>query len=190
MSIGIQVYLSAQSPSSPWEKKNREMVEKSGFFAQTFVNMILMKNATGCHLPPPCDRCSDAGAIFFDLFLSVIFLRLQDRHVMQNALNATMFPRKIQTGQPMNKSDLVKKLAQDCKMTKSAAEQALNSMIGTITNAVATGDKVALVGFGTFSVTERAAREGRNPQTGAVIPIAAGKAVKFKAGKTLSDAVK
>ena len=90
----------------------------------------------------------------------------------------------------MNKGDLVEKLAQDCKMTKMAAEQALNSVFKTITNAVATGDKVALIGFGTFSVSERAAREGRNPKTGEVIQIAAGKAVKFKAGKILAGAVK
>ena len=75
-------------------------------------------------------------------------------------------------------------------MTKTAAEQALNSVFKTITNAVATGDKVALVGFGTFSVSERAAREGRNPKTGEVIQIAASKAVKFKAGKLLAGAVK
>ena len=90
----------------------------------------------------------------------------------------------------MNKGDLIEKLAQDCKMTKTAAEQALNSVFKTITNAVATGDKVALVGFGTFSVSERAAREGRNPKTGEVIQIAASKAVKFKAGKLLAGAVK
>jgi DNA-binding protein HU-beta len=90
----------------------------------------------------------------------------------------------------MNKGDLVEIVAQDCNLSKAAAEQALSSVLGAITNAVATGDKVTLIGFGTFSVSERAAREGRNPKTGETIQIPAGKAVKFKAGKTLVDAVK
>ena len=90
----------------------------------------------------------------------------------------------------MTKGDLAEKVAQDCNLSKAAAEQALNSVLGTITNAVAAGDKVALIGFGTFSVSERAVREGRNPKTGEVIQIAAGKVVKFKAGKILADAVK
>jgi DNA-binding protein HU-beta len=90
----------------------------------------------------------------------------------------------------MNKGDLVEKVAQDCNISKAAAEQALNSVIGAITNAVATGDKVALIGFGTFSVSERAAREGRNPKNGETIQIPAGKVVRFKAGKKLAEAVK
>ena len=75
-------------------------------------------------------------------------------------------------------------------MSKAAADQALNSVLGAITDAVAAGDKVTLIGFGTFSVTDRAAREGRNPQTGKTIQIPAKKVVKFKAGKKLADAVK
>lgn len=90
----------------------------------------------------------------------------------------------------MNKGDLVERVAQDCNLTKAAAEQALASVLGAITNAMAAGDKVTLVGFGTFAVSERAAREGRNPQTGETIQIPAGKVVKFKAGKMLADAVK
>jgi DNA-binding protein HU-beta len=90
----------------------------------------------------------------------------------------------------MNKSDLTEKVAQDCNISKTAAEQALNSILGAITNAVATGDKVALIGFGTFSISNRAAREGRNPKTGETIQIPAGKVVKFKAGTKLADAVK
>ena len=66
----------------------------------------------------------------------------------------------------MNKSELIEKVAKDCNMSKAAADQALNSVLGAITGAVAEGDKVTLIGFGTFSVTKRAAREGRNPQTG------------------------
>ncbi len=89
----------------------------------------------------------------------------------------------------MNKGDLVGKLALECKMSKASAEQALNSVLGSITAAVATGDKVSLVGFGTFSVSKRAAREGRNPQNGKTIQIPAGKVVRFKAGKKLAENV-
>ena len=88
----------------------------------------------------------------------------------------------------MNKGDLVGKVAQDCNMSKAAAEQALNSVMDAISEAISAGDKVALVGFGTFSVAERAAREGRNPQTGKKIKIPAKKVVKFKAGSKLADA--
>ncbi len=89
----------------------------------------------------------------------------------------------------MNKGDLVNKIAEECEMSKAAADKAVNSMLKTITSAVSTGDKVALIGFGTFSVTNRAAREGRNPQTGKTMQIPAKKIVKFKAGKNLADAV-
>ncbi len=89
----------------------------------------------------------------------------------------------------MNKGDLVNKIAEECEMSKAAADKAVNSMLKTITSAVSTGDKVALIGFGTFSVTNRAAREGRNPQTGKTMRIPAKKIVKFKAGKNLADAV-
>jgi len=88
----------------------------------------------------------------------------------------------------MNKGDLIEKVATDCNISKAVADQALNSVLAAITGAVAKGDKVTLIGFGTFSVTERAAREGRNPQTGKTMQIAAKKIVKFKAGKKLSDA--
>lgn len=90
----------------------------------------------------------------------------------------------------MNKGDLVEKVAQDCGLSKAAAEQALNSVLNAISDAVAAGDKVTLIGFGTFSVSERAAREGRNPQTGKAIKIPAKKVVKFKAGSKLADAAK
>ena len=88
----------------------------------------------------------------------------------------------------MKKGDLIEKVAQDCDLNKAAAEKALNSVIEAILEAVSAGDKVTLAGFGTFSVTERAAREGRNPQTGKAIKIPAKKVVKFKAGSKLADA--
>ncbi len=90
----------------------------------------------------------------------------------------------------MNKGELVEKVAKDCGLGKTAAEQVLASVLGAITDAIGAGDKVALLGFGTFSVSERAAREGRNPQTGATMSIPAKKVVKFKAGTKLVDSVK
>ena len=88
----------------------------------------------------------------------------------------------------MNKGELIERVAKDCDMTKASVEQVVNSILGTITEAVAAADKVTLIGFGTFSVSARAAREGRNPQTGKTIKIPAKKAVKFKAGSKLVDA--
>jgi len=90
----------------------------------------------------------------------------------------------------MNKSDLISKMAGDAKVTKAQAQAALNSFIGATTTALKKGDKLILVGFGTFSVTKRAARTGRNPRTGKEIKIAAKKVVKFKAGADLSSKVK
>ena len=90
----------------------------------------------------------------------------------------------------MNKGDLIEKVAKECGLSKTASDQVLNSILNAITGAVTAGDKVALIGFGTFSVSARAAREGRNPQTGDTIQIPAKKIVKFKAGSKLSDAVK
>lgn len=75
-------------------------------------------------------------------------------------------------------------------MSKAVAEQALNSIMDAISEAVSAGDKVTLIGFGTFSVSERAAREGRNPLTGKAIKIPARKVVKFKPGSKLADAAK
>jgi len=88
----------------------------------------------------------------------------------------------------MNKKDLIEKVAKECNMTKTAADQALTTVLGAITDSVAKGDKVTLIGFGTFSVTKRSAREGRNPQTGETMQIPAKNVVKFKAGKKLVDA--
>jgi len=90
----------------------------------------------------------------------------------------------------MNKGDLVEKVAKECDLSKAAAEKALNSILDAISDAMATGDKVTLIGFGTFSVSKRAAREGRNPQTGETMKIPARKVVKFKAGSKLADAAK
>ena len=89
----------------------------------------------------------------------------------------------------MTKEELVSKAAQDAGITKTEADKALKSFTGSIESALKKGDKVSLVGFGTFSVAKRAAREGRNPATGKKITIAAANVCKFKPGKRLKDAV-
>jgi DNA-binding protein HU-beta len=94
----------------------------------------------------------------------------------------------------MNKKELVVKVAEamsteEKKVTQKAASEYVNAIIDVITEALVAGDEVSLTGFGKFSVTERAAREGRNPATGETIQIAASKSPKFKAAKALKDAV-
>ena len=89
----------------------------------------------------------------------------------------------------MTKEELIAKSAQDAGITKTQADKALKSVISSIERALAKGDKVSLVGFGTFSVSKRAARTGRNPATGATIQIPAANVPKFKAGKKLKGAV-
>jgi DNA-binding protein HU-beta len=89
----------------------------------------------------------------------------------------------------MTKADLIEKMADASGCTKACAGKALDGAIGAITKAVKRGDKVALIGFGTFSLSKRKARTGRNPQTGATIKIAAKKLPKFSAGKAFKDTV-
>nr|WP_275074562.1 HU family DNA-binding protein [Pseudoalteromonas ostreae] len=88
----------------------------------------------------------------------------------------------------VNKSQLIDQIAADADISKAAAGRALDSFIEAVSGALKDGDSVALVGFGTFSVRERAARSGRNPQTGEAIQIAAATIPAFKAGKALKDA--
>ena len=89
----------------------------------------------------------------------------------------------------MNKTELVAAMAEKAGLSKKDAEAALKAFTETVAEELKKGEKIALVGFGTFEVSERAAREGRNPQTGAAMTIAASKAPKFKAGKALKDAI-
>lgn len=88
----------------------------------------------------------------------------------------------------VNKSQLIEKIAAGADISKAAAGRALDSFTDAVTEELKSGEQVALVGFGTFSVRDRAARAGRNPQTGATIQIAAAKIPSFKAGKALKDA--
>ena len=90
----------------------------------------------------------------------------------------------------MNKGDLVGKIAKDAGLTKSQAEAAFNSIVTGVTVSLKKGQKVTIVGFGTFSVAKRKARKGRNPQTGAPIKIAAHKVPKFAPGSELKKAVR
>jgi DNA-binding protein HU-beta len=89
----------------------------------------------------------------------------------------------------MNKADLISQVAEKTEMTKKDAEKTVSALLATIEEALSKGEKVQLVGFGTFEIRERAARKGRNPQTGEEISIAAARVPVFKAGKALRDAV-
>ena len=90
----------------------------------------------------------------------------------------------------MNKSGLIAAISEKAELTKKDAEKALAAFIETVGDALKNGDKVQLVGFGTFEVRERAARQGKNPQTGETIDIAASKVPAFKAGQALKDSLK
>ena len=89
----------------------------------------------------------------------------------------------------MNKTELVAAIADKAGLTKKDAEEVVNAFTDTVTKALKKGDKVQLVGFGTFEVSKRGARTGRNPQTGETMKIAAAKAPKFKPGKAFKDAL-
>jgi DNA-binding protein HU-beta len=107
---------------------------------------------------------------------------LQDIHKHHSlSLNARIYN--------VNKGELIDLVAESADLSKAAATKAVEAVIDGITNTLKSGDTVTVVGFGTFSVTERAARTGRNPQTGETINIKASKTPKFKAGKALKDAV-
>lgn len=89
----------------------------------------------------------------------------------------------------MNKTELIAAVADNAELSKKDAERTLKAFVDVVTSELKKGEKVQLVGFGTFEVSERSAREGRNPQTGKTMKIEACKAPKFKAGKALKDAV-
>ena len=89
----------------------------------------------------------------------------------------------------MNRNELIAAMADQAEMTKKDAEKALKAFTDVVATELKKGERIQLVGFGTFEVTERAAREGRNPSTGAAMTIAASKSPKFKAGKALKDLI-
>ena len=90
----------------------------------------------------------------------------------------------------MNKADLINSIAKDTKVSKVSAARMIDSLLGHVTKALKKGERVTFVGFGTFSVSRRKARTGRNPQTGAPIRIPARKVARFKAGKDLEKKVR
>lgn len=90
----------------------------------------------------------------------------------------------------MNKTEFINAVAAKGEMEKKCAEKAVNAVFGAVEDALKAGEKIQLVGFGTFEVKERAAKQGRNPKTGEAMTIAASKVPSFKAGKALKDAVK
>ncbi|MFS1539758.1 MAG: HU family DNA-binding protein [Candidatus Phlomobacter fragariae] len=90
----------------------------------------------------------------------------------------------------MNKTELINKMSEKSGLTKKDSEKAVNTLIKTVIEALKSGNDVQLVGFGSFQVKQRAAREGRNPQTGETLEIAAANVPSFKAGKTLKEAVR
>ena len=90
----------------------------------------------------------------------------------------------------MNKTELITAVAQEAEMTKKDAEKAVKAVIDVVSGALAKGEKVQLIGFGTFEVRARAAKQGRNPKTGEAMTIAASKVPAFKAGQALKNAVK
>ncbi|MBI3899381.1 MAG: HU family DNA-binding protein [Gammaproteobacteria bacterium] len=89
----------------------------------------------------------------------------------------------------MNKTDLIQQVAQSAELSQTSASKAIDALFSVIANSLRNGEQVQLTGFGTFSVAERAARNGRNPRTGETITIAASRNPKFKAGKGLKDAL-
>ena len=120
------------------------------------------------------------------------------RHFLQKTLvdmDACIFLRlffkirKIFKPFKMNKGDLINKVAESAGLTKAQATSAVNTVFEAVGESLTKGDKVTIIGFGTFSVSKREARQGRNPQTGKSITIAAKTSVKFKPGKELADSV-
>jgi DNA-binding protein HU-beta len=100
-----------------------------------------------------------------------------------------MHPKDAPQEVAVNKSELIEAIAEATELTKADSERALNAFLETVVGAVKGGDKVMIPGFGSFSITERKARTGRNPQTGAPVAIAASKAPKFSAGSGFKAAV-
>jgi DNA-binding protein HU-beta len=97
--------------------------------------------------------------------------------------------KETSPGANMNKADLIDRIAAGCGVSKTQAATAIDTTVDSITSALKKGDRVALIGFGTFSVSQRKARNGRNPQTGATLKIAARRVAKFTAGADLKKAV-
>lgn len=114
---------------------------------------------------------------------------VQSIKLIATLISAVFLETNNQKGLRVNKTELIEAIAASADIPKAAAGRALDAVVESITGALKNGDSVVLVGFGTFAVKERAARTGRNPQTGEEIKIAAAKVPGFKPGKALKDAV-
>jgi DNA-binding protein HU-beta len=119
-----------------------------------------------------------------------IMMALSLKTILAAGIAAATIAMSSGPASAMNKQQLIDAMAKDANISKAQAQSALDSFINTTTKALKKGDRVALVGFGSFSVSQRSSRSGRNPQTGREIKIAAKKVVKFKAGAALGNAVK
>jgi DNA-binding protein HU-beta len=115
-----------------------------------------------------------------------MFLKNEENYFVAVEKRLNLLPSIYFKKITMNKAELIAKIAEDAGITKTQANTALDSFVEAVTKTLKGGGKVTLVGFGTFSVSKRAARNGRNPQTGEVIKIKARKVARFKAGKELS----
>jgi DNA-binding protein HU-beta len=114
------------------------------------------------------------------------FFHIHENYFAVNKKRINLSDSNFLTKSTMNKAELIASIAEEAGITKTQANTALDSFVDAVTKTLKKGDKVTLVGFGTFSVSKRAARNGRNPQTGEVIKIKARKVARFKAGKELS----
>lgn len=117
------------------------------------------------------------------------FRRIAEAFATYFRIRLSRINRLFLKGNSVNKTELIEAIAASADLPKAAAGRALDAMVEAITGALKNNDQVVLVGFGTFAVKERAARTGRNPQTGKPIEIAAARIPGFKAGKALKDAV-
>ncbi len=118
-----------------------------------------------------------------------VFIQFESMMLINNHRETRESYVKIRGGKTMNRAELIVAMAEKAELSKKDAEKALKAFTDVVAEELQKGEKIQLVGFGTFEVSERAAREGRNPQTGETMAIAACKAPKFKAGKALKDAV-
>jgi len=167
----VTVLRAMQPQSSARRQKRREGVRKTGVFS-VILQAIKLKTCVKVRkLPVFLAICS----IFPPLFAGAFYF-------------CRVFDHITKTHQ-MNKGDLINKIAADANVTKAQATDALHAVIDGITATLKAGDKVTLVGFGTFSISKREARSGRNPQTGKTITIAAKNVVRFKPGKELADSM-
>ncbi|MBK9363971.1 MAG: HU family DNA-binding protein [Rubrivivax sp.] len=107
----------------------------------------------------------------------------------QHDAGPTRYPRPLRGGKHVNKTELIEHIAKQADISKAAATRALEALIGGVKTTLKKNGSVAIAGFGTFAVTKRAARTGRNPRTGAAIKIKAAKVPKFRPGKALKDAL-